>query len=338
MQGLSELRQLKTLFTKKRGLNTRLQQETKAFNNKKQSFYKPVIPQKKLWRFNSIKACVKPVLAVSGIYALAYSIIFIFAVVGAVLLVPLTLIGIKPTFLDAIVYYTGYPATWFGGLFSAWMRNMSYTSRDISGGHFGYVLIGTLIFIAAALVFLLTLDLIITLIKNPAGAAANANVHRKNQANQKAGDMECNGWMKTEDYRSRMQRIRETESALSAVNRDIRGNNALHSDYKDEGTVDLLVRYLETGRANSIMSAINLMHSAEHEQYMESNARERLAEEKRARAASEKSAEYQRKNFEETRWQGEQQRRHNNRQETLAAVQIGMTYGVARAVDNLNRQ
>ena len=117
-----------------------------------------------------------------------------------------------------------------------------------------------------------------------------------------------------------------------------RGRRPLQSDYKDEGTVDLLIRYLETGRANSIMGAINLMHSVEHEQYMESNARERLAEEKRARAASERSAEYQRKSLEEMRWQGEQQQRHNNRQETLAAAQIGMTYGVARAIDNLNRQ
>ena len=313
MAGLLELQQLKSLFANRRSLMEKYNQLNDRSVAKMRSYYKSVQPLKKYWFFTFIEQGTLVAASIAGIYLIAYFVSMFFILVAAfVLSIPLWIFdGIfrsdVGSIFDKAIYYIGFPANWFGGLFLPWIRNAEVNPADFNIVDVAYVLVGALIFVLVAFLVFLILDLIIMLLRNPIAKVKNREIKKDNFLNALVGDTLYEEYQKTQEYADEMTNIRNTRLNIADNERRIKNNTAVHSDYKDEATVIKLISYIARGRARDTREAINLLHSERREDARDRIALAQLEEQKVVRMINERDAQrnddYRRAMLEETREQ-----------------------------------
>ncbi len=298
MAGLNDLRQLATQIHKRQVIVAALNKEEESFKAKYLSMFSPVTSLKAPWKFELVRNWS----ALVGMLGLAYFVIYIIGyvlvIIGAIVTVPLYLFKVNTSFLDKILYYLGYPATWFGGLVLPWVRNAGLKPNDVGLDHIGYFFVSLLLLLVVLILVLFVIDLIIMLLRNPYVATANKKIRAENVKNQYMEEFVAEEWMKSDDCKTRERKIKEIRVMLVRASDDVNRNTVLHKDYKSEEIVLQLIDYMEHGRAGTVTDAINLMHRDRHFNRMAYIEQERLEEARRQRIAIEKNTEYQRQSNE----------------------------------------
>ena len=266
MTELNELKDLRLRLSKVSELESRVSQKQNEITKKEASFYKPNEMKQTYWKFNTFRKIMPWFFIIIGIYAVLYFVVgIIYVGLDIIMAIPNWIMDKSgPGWIAYVTHWVGFPMAWLGDFAYHIIEKVPMVENQMANWGIGHFMSGLLITIVTVPLIVFILDLIIMIIKNPITKIQNNAIRRNNTVNRMTGEILVEEWRKSTEYNDKIKEISNLRNLISKENDVIKRSTFLHSEYKTWRRVDALIDYLEKKRARDLTGAINLMLEEEY--------------------------------------------------------------------------